>query len=699
MVTTIQVEKNLLTEEDIALGKGSVNQTRQGAAQVLTKLNLIKIVSSLEELELVDTDLFTTAVLETASHFSWYKFSGLIWVKLLESSKDISTVPTFASLATTAAFVDQVVYLIGVTGTIGDRSGLFIAKAGSVTSDGETKSNSATAGLYYERLSYDVKTNIAEENYQRTSTDLSGIIQTDNKSVVITGDSLSYNNYGFGFPFAATANECNPGLRSWGFNLRDAIHMSDPNFVYGDTIPWHISNPSHLACAVNMTGSFILPFNNRSMRWVVSNSAAVLTMSIKCTNIATKKVILHLAQDVTAPGRFDVYYQDLVGAETFVQNVTVGTGTLNNGFTLSTVTIPVNTKDTVARIVLKNFTKVDGTALAGSMAFYVLAAGSKLTTVNTTGVGGVTSEFIDANYASLVGAYAPHILINCSGANDRVSYGIDRHLAALESLFDKARVTNPEVRIIHISPPPAVGVGNEGFYPETDVRFGISMRDWMSAVEQLCRRKNVMFFNQYKFFYGRNSGSIFVDGIHLSRNAGRDLFKALIKEYFAECGAPISHLYGFSTYSVLGAGSDLMGRTIGATELTDSVVEFRGQFKLTYTHATTSWAVSEHYEVGTDKPAAFKLAASTGNAHTVNLEFYSPVFAKAYNEFSRPLTAVGEFIGLDTGTVAITSICVKPESSAPAKPNVLVMTIRDSTGALIDPATMPVANFLVKYWQ
>jgi len=176
----------------------------------------------------------------------------------------------------------------------------------------------------------------------------------------------------------------------------------------------------------------------------------------------------------------------------------------------------------------------------------------------------------------------------------------------------------------------------------------------------------------------------------LTRNAGRDVFKALIADYFSSCGAPIEQLHGYSTYSVAGTGNDLMGRQIGRIEETKATVKLSGQFKMTYVHSSPNWLLSENYEYGTNKPSAFKGFLIDENAHTTHISFFVPCVSTAYNECSFPLSATAEFVG--GAVVAITGLTLKPKSN-----NVLTLSIRDSAGALIDPATMDGAQFIIKY--
>lgn len=595
-------------------------------------------------------------------------------------SDGVLIIDNFAALASTpVSAAGQVVYVV-------NEDEHFYASAGAVTTIDGIQSNSDTSGFYFKTT---------KDLYSFAPHDFSGLIQTNGKKVVITGDSLSYNNYGFGFAYAATAQECNAGLRSWGFMLRDAIHMSDPCFVYGDNIPWHINNSTYAAVAINNTNAFVLPFNNRSLRIVVSNASAEVNLSIKSFSVVNKQIVLHLAHSPSQPGAFDIYYNDNNGgADVFVSNVVVGDGVDHQGYEPFTVTIPVNTLDTAARIIFKNFTDDDASPLSAPMAFYVLAAGSKLTNVYTTGVGGQTAEYFVTNYASKIGTYAPDLLVMCVGANDRMAYTLQRHLDALETIFENAVASNPYCKIILITTPPALlSGGNIGYYPDTATNTAdspaIEMKDWVAAVEQLCHKNNVAFFNQYRFLYDLDGSYLFVDGIHLTRNAGRDVFKALIDSYFPQTIAPVEQLHGYSTYSVAGTG-DLMGRQIGLIEKTKATPDWYGQFKITYTHGTTSWAVSEHYQKATNKPCALKAITIPSSAHTTTLEFYAPVMSTAYNETATPINAEAFFVG---GTSAlITSTTVSPLGN-----NTLKLSIRDSTGALIDPATMDGCQILVKY--
>lgn len=80
-MTTRVVSKNLICEEDLALGVGTVAQTRAGNSYTLNKITSIKPVSSVAELVDVDTSKYRYAIIFGAadSQIYWYDSGSLTW--------------------------------------------------------------------------------------------------------------------------------------------------------------------------------------------------------------------------------------------------------------------------------------------------------------------------------------------------------------------------------------------------------------------------------------------------------------------------------------------------------------------------------------------------------------------------------------------------------------------------------------------
>jgi len=81
-MTELSVEKNLLTEEDVAWGDGPTLQQRQGTPFSLKKVRTIKPVYSVEELNALDTAKFTKAALFVGDAVTFFSWSGSAWVEV-----------------------------------------------------------------------------------------------------------------------------------------------------------------------------------------------------------------------------------------------------------------------------------------------------------------------------------------------------------------------------------------------------------------------------------------------------------------------------------------------------------------------------------------------------------------------------------------------------------------------------------------
>jgi hypothetical protein len=93
-MTTRTIKKNLAGEEDILYGEGSVIQTRNDASYNITKVHTIKPVSSITELNALDTEKFTKAALFETSGVTFYQYSagsGLWEIKSSVTHTDLIT--------------------------------------------------------------------------------------------------------------------------------------------------------------------------------------------------------------------------------------------------------------------------------------------------------------------------------------------------------------------------------------------------------------------------------------------------------------------------------------------------------------------------------------------------------------------------------------------------------------------------------
>jgi hypothetical protein len=151
----------------------------------------------------------------------------------------------------------------------------------------------------------------------RITKDLSTLLQQHGKNIVITGDSLSFNRYDFDATFRTNAYDCMPGMQSWSFMLRDAIHRNDPYFTSAEDTIWGLTSAT--ATFGNFSSYYGL-FNNRGIDLNVKNNTDEFRIYVKQKS-DNNNVVLYMQKlpnnntckfDIYVDGkaRYRVYYVD-----------------------------------------------------------------------------------------------------------------------------------------------------------------------------------------------------------------------------------------------------------------------------------------------------------------------------------------------------------------------------------------------------
>lgn len=132
-MSSLQVEKNLLTEEDIAYGEGPLVQQRQGIPFNLSKVRGFYPVNSVEELNALDTVKHPKAVLCSSSSATFYSYISGAWVKVdpngiladLANALDLAKGAALVGYrgTTVADALDGVIDIASQFGLVGDSNG------------------------------------------------------------------------------------------------------------------------------------------------------------------------------------------------------------------------------------------------------------------------------------------------------------------------------------------------------------------------------------------------------------------------------------------------------------------------------------------------------------------------------------------------------------------------------------------------
>lgn len=422
----------------------------------------------------------------------------------------------------------------------------------------------------------------------RSGTDSSiyGLWQTDGVKTVITGDSLSFNFYGYATGYRAEPQDCPHGMRSWSFLLRDAIHMCDKDFVYGDSVLGVVT--AGTAVISHSLPNFTLGFNNRFSLIDIQSADAVYKFMISKTNLLTSKIVLHLARIPGFEGRFDIYTDNGSG-EVYAASVDLVTAVDYLGYEPIMVDVPYSVSGSFpnrpAKIIFKNFLASGGGAFPGQVKLALMGVGSKNTPVYLTGHGGYTAQMVASEFESRIGRYDADVLIIIVGANDRFTLTPSQYEAGYRSIINQALGDNPEMRIVLMGPMPAT---DTGYVPESASFNGHTMAEYLIVPARLAKEFKCTYIDNYRSMLSRYESHLF-DNVHLNFAGNTALFGVVSGELMGNAPATVNQLNGISTY-----GFDSGGGLIGRQAINNDKTPAQNSFEtfVTASCAGGSWSIN-----------------------------------------------------------------------------------------------------------
>lgn len=418
-------------------------------------------------------------------------------------------------------------------------------------------------------------------------TDLSGLWQLDGTKTVITGDSLSFNFYGYVSGYRAEPWDCPHGMRSWSFLLRDAIHMQDKDFVYGDSVLGVVTAGN--ITVTHALPNFTLGFNNRFSLLDVTSANAVFEFMVSKSNLLTDKIVLHLARIPSFAGRFDVYTDNGAG-EVYAASVNMVPATDYLGYEPIIINVPYSVSGShpnrPAKIIFKNWLASGGGAFPGQVKVALMGVGSKNTPVYLTGHGGYTAQMIASEYELRIGRYDPDVLIVIVGANDRYTLSPAQYESGYRNIITQALAENPQMRIVLMGAMPAT---DAGYVPESAVWNGYTMKEFLDVPARLAREFKLQYIDNYRAMLPRYASNLF-DNVHLNFAGNTALFGVVAGELLRTPQPSIGHLNGISTY-----GFDSGGSLLGKQAINNDKTPAQNFFEsfVTATISGGSWTIDE----------------------------------------------------------------------------------------------------------
>ncbi|PDT77168.1 SGNH/GDSL hydrolase family protein [Bradyrhizobium sp. C9] len=367
--------------------------------------------------------------------------------------------------------------------------------------------------------------------------DFSHLLRYHGKNIVVTGDSLSFNAYDFPIPGGSPVNAYDfyPGMMSWSFMLRDFAHRLDPAWEHADNLDWILDVDAGTPAPAYSQAAYVTPFNSRYV-------------GINATKSTDRAWFMHRFNSVDSSGKAFLHWLNNPNAGSnnqrcqlsyslYPYTTEVDVALLTNQATTSwagfqthqtEIDCGANNQHPV-KIILKNFSNADGSALTGNMTMFIQGISSKLTNFQLTGHGGYTTAQINAEYAARIGNYNPDLLIIITGANDRASKTKEQFAADLTSLINNTRATNPHCEIVVMAPTPNSAAG----YGPTDVLNGSTMRDFLALERVTAESLNCLFFDTQALFATLDPAYWRYDNIHMTKRGNKVLFDALVQRHFS----------------------------------------------------------------------------------------------------------------------------------------------------------------------
>lgn len=255
-------------------------------------------------------------------------------------------------------------------------------------------------------------------------------------STVITGDSLSFNGYGYSFTVnpGGYATDNPFGMMSWAHIMRDFMFSSHPAFRSIKDMGRY-TTCSTIAVLSTSDDTKNYGMNKRALKYTFATTSEQLTVT---TGYAGTSQII-------------VSYEPSASACLFEVNGVEYDNTTPDGKYQGYGYMRINCNGQYATI--KNVRKKsDGTA--GTLVVYG-CTGNAPTTPVLTGKGGYTSGQILSEYSTLVGAYTPRLVYYIIGANDiATGVSVSTFKTNVETFIQNAQSGSGQCHVVLISTPP-----------------------------------------------------------------------------------------------------------------------------------------------------------------------------------------------------------------------------------------------------
>ncbi|QWF33766.1 phage tail protein [Pseudoalteromonas sp. SiA1] len=352
-----------------------------------------------------------------------------------------------------------------------------------------------------------------------------GLLKTNNRQVVITGDSLSYNYQDFDDVPRNNAVDCYPGMNSWSFMLRDLMMRSDPSFeLIEDMVDignLTIKGESSTLKFNQAPQSQMFPFNGRVATFrgnINDDISPEIRMEVQNTGDSDYVYILQLmaptVSNLNANCKLSV---DGVIVYNSLTNKSIGQKF--RGFEIRQIEVPIPNDGALHEVRLHEFSQAsEEPEQNGNILYNLIGCTSKRTNVELSGTGGYTSSQLLSQWANKVTNYNPDLVICIVGANDAYkNTNIDVFKENIREMSRLAKVSNDGCQILWLSTP----------YSNEELVTNVVAQKYVNALREVAISIEDSFINIVEFFKDVPPELYRFDNIHWNK-AGNQMLSQYI---------------------------------------------------------------------------------------------------------------------------------------------------------------------------
>lgn len=344
--------------------------------------------------------------------------------------------------------------------------------------------------------------------------DLYSLLSRDDISVVITGDSLSYNRYDFDDQSRINAYDCYPGMPSWSFMLRDAIYQNDSFYIFGDSICYNGCKWSRGNAPENPdTLKYSCPNHGKVATIFIEDCADICSFTYRHSNSDTDKVILYMQK---RPDQFACIFDIYVDDELILPEIdNIGDNARFQGWELFELELLIPGDGMPHEVSFRNIRKKDSVCLKNPLdtdcRITIAGVGTKRSKIYLTGCGGQTTEFFINNMEERITRYKPECLVFIIGANDYFHLTASEFEVNLDTILKMVKDENPEAEILLISPP------RDKCDDHIAKLVDMGVKPFIESMYRLSEKHDCVFLDLIELFDGISTDVWRFDNIHLTK--------------------------------------------------------------------------------------------------------------------------------------------------------------------------------------